>query len=112
MRHKRIIQSQPELEDLELINKKERIHIVNFTIPMDHRVKMKESKMLDKYLDHTRELKKPWNMKVMVIPITFGMVHKVLEKILKEYETNDRIETILITEQLRLSRILSGVLET
>ena len=33
------------------------------------RVKLKECKKRDKYLDLARELKKLWHMKVMIIPI-------------------------------------------
>ena len=37
--------------DLVLINKKITFHLVVFTIPADHRVKVKEGQKLDKYLD-------------------------------------------------------------
>ncbi len=41
-----------------IINKKERTcRIVNFAVPADHRVKLKESEKMDKYMDHVRELK-------------------------------------------------------
>ena len=32
-------------------------HLVDFAIPVDHRVKMKESKKRDKYLDLAKDLK-------------------------------------------------------
>ena len=42
-----------------LINKKKRACLlVDFSIPVDHREKMKESKTIDKYLDFARELNK------------------------------------------------------
>ena len=45
--------------DFIIINKKERsCRIVDFDVPADHRVKLKESDKMDKYLDHARELKK------------------------------------------------------
>ena len=45
--------------DLITINKKERTYrIVDFAVPADHRVKLKESEKTDKYLDLARELKK------------------------------------------------------
>ena len=46
--------------DLIIINKtKKRIcKIVNFAIPADHRIKLKECEKNDKYLDLARELKK------------------------------------------------------
>ena len=45
---------------------------MNFTIPADHRMKIKEikkkeKKKRDEYLDLVRELKKLWNMMVTVI---------------------------------------------
>ena len=46
--------------DLIIINKKkERIcRIVDFVVPTDHRINLKESEKKDKYLDLARELKK------------------------------------------------------
>ena len=44
--------------------------IVDFAVPAHHRVKLKESKKNDKYLDLAREWKKKLrNMKATVIPI-------------------------------------------
>ena len=45
---------------------------MDFIIPADHRVKLKEREKRDKYQDLTRELKKLWNMKVTVIQIVIG----------------------------------------
>ena len=39
-------------------NKKRTCRIVDFAVPADHRVKLKESEKIDKYLDLARELKK------------------------------------------------------
>ena len=45
--------------DLIIINKKTRIcKIVNFAVPGDHRINLKESEKKDKYLDLAREIKK------------------------------------------------------
>ena len=47
---------------LVIVNKTKKMNrtgpIVNFAIPADHRVKLKESEKRDKYLDHSSELKK------------------------------------------------------
>ena len=43
--------------------------IVDFAVPADHRINLKESEKKDKYLDLARESKKLWNMKVTVEPI-------------------------------------------
>ena len=49
----------------------------------DHRVKRKESKMTDKYLDFAREQKKLWNMKMTVIPIVIGSLSTVTKGSIK-----------------------------
>ena len=54
---------------------------MDFTVPKDHKVKIKEK--LSKYLDLSRELEKLWNMRMTVIPIVveeLGTVVKDLEK--------------------------------
>ena len=60
--------------------KKNRIcKVVDFAVPADHRIKLKEREKKDKYFDLARELKKLWNMKVTIIPIVisaFGTVTK------------------------------------
>ena len=43
---------------------KKTCRIVNFDVPADHRVKLKESEKRNNYLDLSRELKKLWNRKV------------------------------------------------
>ena len=50
---------------------------MDFVVLTDHRVKIKESKKRDKYSDLARELRKQWNMRVMVIPIVIGMLGMV-----------------------------------
>ena len=45
--------------ELIIINKRKRIcKIVDFAVPADRRINLKESEKKDKYLDHARELKK------------------------------------------------------
>ena len=77
--------------------KKRSYRIVDFAVPADHRVKLKESKKRNKYLDLAWELKKLWHMKVTVIPIVigaFGTVTKGLVQELEGLETRGREETI------------------
>ena len=96
--------------------KKTRIcKIVDFAVPADHRIKLKEYEKKDKYLDLARELKKVRNMKVTIAPIMTGdfvKVTKGLLKGLKDLEVGGRIETIQMTALLRTARILRRVLET
>ena len=107
--------------DLMIINKKKKekkkrtCKIVDFAVPANHRIKLKECKKKDKYLDLAREQKKLWNMQVKFIPIVigaFGTVTKGLLKELEDLEVDGRVETIQTTALLRTARILRRVLET
>ena len=106
--------------DLIIINnnnkkKKKICKIVDFAVPADHRIKLKEYEKRDKYLDLARELKKLWNMKVTIIPIVigaFGTVTKGLLKVLEDLEVGGRVETIQTTALLKTVRMQRRVLET
>ena len=102
--------------DLIIINKRKRIcKIVDFAVPADHRINLKESEKKDKYLDLARELKKMWNMKVTIVPIVIGALGTVTKGLLKgleDLEVGGRVETIQTTALLRTARILRRVLET
>ena len=53
--------------------KKKRIcKIVDFSVPVDHRINLRECEKKDKYRDLARELKKLWNIKVTIVPIVIG----------------------------------------
>ena len=69
---------------------------MDFAIPADHRVKLKECEKKAKYLDLARELKKLWNMKVELIPIAFGLVQG-----LEDFEIKGRVEPIQTTTLLK-----------
>ena len=84
---------------------------MDFAVPADHRIKLKECEKKDKYLDLDRELKKQWNMKVTIIPIVIGVFGTVTKGLLKGLEVVGRVETIQTT-LLRMARILKRVLET
>ena len=103
--------------DLIIINKKKKriCKIVDFAVPGDHRIKLKECEKKDKYLDLARELKKLWNMKVMIVPIVigaFGTITRGLLKGLEDLEVGGRVETIQMTALLTTARILRRALET
>ena len=88
---------------------------MDFAVPADHRIKLKESQKKDKYLDIARELKKLWSMKVTIIPIVigaFGTVTKGLLKGLEDLDIGGQVDTIQTTTLLRTARILRRVLET
>ena len=66
---------------------------MDFAVPADHRIKLKECEKKDKYRDLARELKKLGNMKVTIIPIVigaFGTVTKGLLKGLEDLEVGDK----------------------
>ena len=66
---------------------------MDFAVPADHRVKLKESEKKDKYLDLDREL----NKKVTVIPIIIGALDTVTEGLihrLKDLAIKGQVETI------------------
>ena len=89
--------------------------IVDFAVPTDNRIKLKECEKKDKYLDLARKLKKLWNMKVTIIPIAIGAFGTVTEGLLKgleDLEVGGRVETIQTTALLKTARILRRVLET
>ena len=95
--------------------KKGTCKIVDFTLPADYRIKLKEYEKKDKYLDFVRELKKLWNMKVSIIPIAIGAVGTETRELLKGLENLEvcgRVGTIQTTALLRTARILRRLLET
>ena len=56
---------------------------MDFAVPDNHKVKIKENEIRDKYLDLARELRKLWNIRVTVVPFVVGALgttSKVLEK--------------------------------
>ena len=48
------------------------IIIIDFAVPAEHRIKLKECEKKDKYLDLARELKKLWKLIVTIVPIVIG----------------------------------------
>ena len=88
---------------------------VDFAIPADHRIKLKECEKRDKYLGLATELKKLWNMKVTIILIVisaFGTVTIGLFKGLEDLNVGGRVETIQTTALFKTTRIQRRILET
>ena len=81
----------------QLKKKKRTSRIVDFAIPTDHWIKLRENEKKDKYLDLARESKKPWNMVVTVIPIVIGALG-TFSKGLEDLGIGRRIE---ITSRLQ-----------
>ena len=59
--------------------------IVDFAVPADHRINLKENEKNNKYLDLARGIKKQqlWNMKVTTISIVIGAFGTVTKGLLK-----------------------------
>ena len=87
--------------------KKKPWQIVDFAVPVDHRIKLKES------IKISWELK--WTIDVAVIPIltgALGTISEVLVKELEELEMRWQLEAIPNTALLISARILRRVLKT
>ena len=88
---------------------------MDFTVPSDHRVKLKESEKNDKFLGLARELKKLWNMKLAVILVVIGALGKDTKGLVqgqKDLKIRGRVETIQTAALLRLAKIMRRVQET
>ena len=72
--------------------KKRICKIVDFAVPIDHRIKLKECEKKYKYLDLARELKKLWNMQGTIIPIVIGAFGTVTKELLKGLEELELVE--------------------
>ena len=109
-------QNSARRPDLMILKKKKRIcEIVDFSVPADHRIKLKEFEKKYKYLDLAREMKKLWNMKVTIIPIVIGafsIITKGLLKGLEDLKGGEREETSQTRAFSRTAWILRRVLET
>ena len=100
---------------LVLIKKTRPCCLVDFAaISADHRLKIKESEKIDKYLNLAKELKKLLNISMKVIPIVVGALGRVpegLKKRLEELEIRGGIKTLQLTALLRSTRRPRRVLE-
>ena len=95
--------------------KKRPCRIVDFTLPADHSIKLKESEKRNKYLALARELKKTMKLENEVIPVvigTFGTVTKELVQRLEDLEIRGQVKTVQTTALLQSVRIPRRVLES
>ena len=76
--------------------KKRTCKIVDFAVPSDHGIKLKESEKKDRYFDLARKLKRKWNKKVTIIPTMIGafcIVRKELLKVCRTWRLKDEWRT-------------------
>ena len=101
--------------DMMIIDKDNKLClIVDFAVPSDHRIDIKEREKIEKYQDLKREVQKLWNMKAKVIPIVIGAlgtIPKTLQKQLEQIESGIAINQMQTTVLLNTARILRKVLE-
>ena len=69
-----VIQTNPVISAIrpDRVITKKVWHIVDFGVLANHRGKMKENEMEHTSLDLARDLRKPWDMRVSVIPFVIG----------------------------------------
>ena len=73
--------------DLVIINQKNRpCRTVNFAVPADHSVTLKENKKKDKYMDFGGEWKKLLPMKITIIQTVSGALSAVTEGLVQGLE--------------------------
>ena len=58
-------------------------------VPVDHRIKLKETEKKEKYLDFARALKSLWNTKVTIVPIVIGAFGTEIKGLLNGLEDLD-----------------------
>ena len=101
--------------DMIVIDKKHyECQTIDFAMPYDTGVDDKDVEEIEKYLDLARELKKVWNMKVIVVPLVVGALRtpaKELEKRLKTCGIETKITELQKTVLIHTSRILQKVIE-
>ena len=59
---------------------------MDFAVPADHWIKLKESEKRGKYQDLNRELKNPMNMKVIVILVVIDVLSTVIQGFVQKME--------------------------
>ena len=80
----------------------------------EHIMKIKESEMINEYLDLARYLEELRNTGVNVVLFVVGVLETVptsMDKELKEQKISRKIKTLQITAWLRSAKILRRVLE-
>ena len=92
--------------------KKRTCKIVDYAIPADHRIKLKEYEKKDKYLDLGREWKKCGTWKWQLYHLLLVLLVQSPKDYKRDSEIRGRVETMKTTALLRTARILRRVLET
>ena len=75
--------TRPNNNQQKKFKKKRACETVDFAVPADRSIKLKECEKKDKYLDLAREMKNLWDMQVTIIPIVIGAFGTVTKGLLK-----------------------------
>ena len=88
---------------------------MDFALPADHSVKLKENEKKDKCLNFVMELKNLGKLKITVVPIVIGTLAWVTKELiqgLEDLEIRTRVDTIQTKTFMRSATIRRRVLET
>ena len=81
------IQTDHQISARRLDLTKKKLKIVDFAVPAEHSIKLKECEKKDKYLELAREFKKhTMEHKMTIIPIVIGAFGSVTKGLLKGLE--------------------------
>ena len=65
---------------------------MDFAIPMDYHIRVKEEEKIDKYMDLAAEVRRQFRVKAVIVPIVLGALQTVPAKLsesLKKLEIED-----------------------
>ena len=103
---------RPDLVLLDrMVNK---CYVVDFAVPFDSRVECKEQEKIEKYQDLVRELKKIWNMPIVMVPLvigTLGTISKQFKNNLKKIDIQTKLNELQKTVVINTARIIRKVIE-
>ena len=109
---RKVTHNKPDVVVIE--RKEKKWTIIDFAIPMDHRVKVKEDNKVETYMDLAAEVRRQYRVKTEIVPIVLGAlgtIPKRLEDSLGQLGLPDVIaslqKSVLISTAAILRRVLS-----
>ena len=80
-------------------------YIIDFAVPMDHRVELKETEKKHKYMDLATELRRQYHVKTKIIPFVIGALGTVPKNLEDSFET---LEIPDVTGSLQTAALLGS----
>lgn len=109
---RKVAHNKPDIVVIE--RKEKKWYIIDFAVPMDHRVRVKEDIKVDTYLDLAAEVRRQYHVKTEIVPVVIGALGTVpnrLEESLEKLGLPDIIaslqKSVLISTAAILRRVLS-----